>query len=895
MNMNVQGKSISNCGLPSSFYFTNFLTPKYTAKEQVFSLPAVLGRCISEIQISSEKTSPLPTPIIFSSSKPRTPTISMKPKLALKKKKCKEPENILQHKEKALKPKIVKKKLKKKNLNHIEKSIPKKEEKDTLMEKNKKIKEFGKTIRKKNLKCKMKRFSPVAPWGIDDKKVIEETRLKREAEILSNLKFQALAKRKPVKIPCVKKITPRHTTQADKNEFINKCAIKIQAHVRGFLTRKAYRNFIENRPIEVSSHMAANPGVSEDFPDEDEEVRTIVKRKEVPEGPIVSILHSDEGINSLYDPFLKAELKNNRNIEQALTAQISWRLKQKLKLKELKQNDIQEMQVIAEKFGNKDAIIDIFQNIIERRYEKLNQFFDDHIESMKFNLMSRELSPNCEQRNLDEFFNAICSKELKQTSSELGEDIEKIWEQIETFEQQNENNSFLQDPQPLPPLTPIYEENMQNSGEIFLDSDHLRLSRDDSIKNESFQEAPIFRFPPSLCYAKIAPRKTVQEYPEEGSPLYSYDEDLDMKEPVPAESKESEVPLIHVLYESSSFTLEHSKALQDYSSIIHTPVSEKNGDLSSLEYELDLKFKEPSKSSNVILNRQIFDRDSPSNPFSVTAEKSLDRSGEDIVAERVVSLLELLIYHQILDDQILLFEDVDFTSRLLDDYLMRLIGDYIHESLRPKIILNSNAGTINTDGTSLLTYIDSLFLSALKNPDEIRRLMIKKMDPIKIIRGIQEGIRFDYNNEIIFEEIEEDLHSDYSQIHNEMLVQVCSQCLISKCFEGFRGGFVFSSDHVLNLRLADMFLIIREDIYKWNEIKAGTIPIRDTLRADGLLDEDKLLTLRNKNLAKVLYLELEENEKMWTNYEFEETQILIDLEKNILNGLFVEIQNILLN
>ena len=127
---------------------------------------------------------------------------------------------------------------------------------------------------------------------------------------------------------------------------------------------------------------------------------------------------------------------------------------QQAKLKELKQNDIQEMKMIAEKFGNNGEIFEVFENIIERRYEKLNKFFEDHIESMKLSISTPEMTLKKESPDLDSIFNAINSKDLKQTSGQLWDDIEKIWQQIENFE---ENSSFLQDPQPLPPLTPIYQ------------------------------------------------------------------------------------------------------------------------------------------------------------------------------------------------------------------------------------------------------------------------------------------------------------------------------------------------------------------------------------------------------------------------------------------------------
>ena len=83
MDFNLKLNSL--CASPSSLYFTDFLTPKSTFKRLTLQSPPVIGRCISEIKISSEKSSPLPTPIVFNFSKPKTPTLASKPCLVLKK------------------------------------------------------------------------------------------------------------------------------------------------------------------------------------------------------------------------------------------------------------------------------------------------------------------------------------------------------------------------------------------------------------------------------------------------------------------------------------------------------------------------------------------------------------------------------------------------------------------------------------------------------------------------------------------------------------------------------------------------------------------------------------------------------------------------------------------
>lgn len=815
----------------------------------------------------------MPTPIVFNSVKPKTPTIRLPAKIG--KKKAKKEEKVI-----AVKEKIVKAEAPKKTRKVKLKNVEKIEIKQVLILNAKKVKEFGKSIRKKNLKCKMKRFTPETPWGIDEKKVIEETKLRRAAELISTCKVKLLAqKKKPLK-KVVKRRKP--SKSAAKSAYIASCAVKIQAHIRGFLTRKAFKNFMEKQVVDFSSHMRSSNIAIEDYPDEDEEVRNIIKYEHSESNPFISILNSEEILKSLYDPLIREEFKHNRNIEHVLTSQISWRLKQQLKLQELKENDIFEMQNIAENFQNRDGLLGVFRNIIERRYEKLNAFFEDHIESMKIGLMSKRSSENFERQGVDLFFNS--SQEIKQSSGELGEDIEKIWQQIETFEHAGENNSFLQDPQPLPPLTPIYEEGRYDSF-VFTPETSV-VFHEYSSENHALAEPLQEFFPGTPCYIE-------KSNPFKKADSVILDSTEDLKEPEPWKSTSSELPIIHVICDSSSMTLEHSEALKDYSSIILTPVSEKNDDLSSLEYELDLKPNETAKKS-ISSNLQMFEMDSPSNPFSVTVEKSLDNSEENIVTERVTSLLELIIYHDILNDNIDIFQDVEHTMRIIEDYFEKLIAAFINEATRPVVILNLYGGSVNTDGGSLLRYIDHLFLGALKEPDVITRKILNLRDPLALLQDLQDNKKIQYNGEIIFEE-EKDEHSinNFEEIHNKMLIKACSESLISISHQGTSNLFNFHSRLPKNYKLADLLLTVREEIFKWNEIKSGTIPMGEILRANGDLDEDKLLFLRNKALARALYLELDENEKKWSDYRYEEATALLDLEKIIFSELSQEIIQIL--
>lgn len=63
-------------------------------------------------------------------------------------------------------------------------------------------------------------------------------------------------------------------------------------------------------------------------------------------------------------------------------------------------------------------------------------------------------------------------------------------------------------------------------------------------------------------------------------------------------------------------------------------------------------------------------------------------------------------------------------------------------------------------------------------------------------------------------------------------------------------------------------------VMEWARTFSGALPSSELLLEYGIkgpLDEEKLNLLREERLALVLASEIEENEILWTDYEYEET------------------------
>jgi hypothetical protein len=84
---------------------------------------------------------------------------------------------------------------------------------------------------------------------------------------------------------------------------------------------------------------------------------------------------------------------------------------------------------------------------------------------------------------------------------------------------------------------------------------------------------------------------------------------------------------------------------------------------------------------------------------------------------------------------------------------------------------------------------------------------------------------------------------------------------------------------------------VRQKVIEWARTFSGALPCSELLQEYGIrgpLDEDKLNLLREERLALVLASEIEENEILWTDYEYEETQAKLDIADMILEVLAEE-------
>jgi hypothetical protein len=130
------------------------------------------------------------------------------------------------------------------------------------------------------------------------------------------------------------------------------------------------------------------------------------------------------------------------------------------------------------------------------------------------------------------------------------------------------------------------------------------------------------------------------------------------------------------------------------------------------------------------------------------------------------------------------------------------------------------------------------------------------------------------------------------------------------------------------LEFSKMFEIIKQDLFRWSYTSAGTLPKREFVyyrqnplpmassssnnlfdqNSDQIIDTENQMynraeeeefdvdyfeDVREKRLAALLASDVIENEYKWINYDFEESQVKIDIGDMIMEQIITETKNLL--
>ena len=142
-----------------------------------------------------------------------------------------------------------------------------------------------------------------------------------------------------------------------------------------------------------------------------------------------------------------------------------------------------------------------------------------------------------------------------------------------------------------------------------------------------------------------------------------------------------------------------------------------------------------------------------------------------------------------------------------------------------------------------------------------------------------------------------DIIRDSRRYHNRLLFDAANEALHSYRPYGLKGAPLPWSKSIRSLTplppsSSALQMMIQKELVDWSAYEVGKIPEGPLLNTAGQVNEELLQQIREEKLSFMLTKEILENDQIWTDYEPEETQVKIDLADMILEQLMDEIEAI---
>ncbi|CAG9328453.1 unnamed protein product [Blepharisma stoltei] len=223
----------------------------------------------------------------------------------------------------------------------------------------------------------------------------------------------------------------------------------------------------------------------------------------------------------------------------------------------------------------------------------------------------------------------------------------------------------------------------------------------------------------------------------------------------------------------------------------------------------------------------------------------------------------------------------------------------------PKVISNTDENAVRQYTEKLLNFVlqspeiaqESLLTPICRNPlDQLSKMQENEIGTAIIPDPPADPVLSPNFYDKLEKEAKPDALAEAESIHNKMIFDAINENLQQYRKNGEKGvpmpwsNRSPSTSNILNIY--EIFSQVRDNILECSKIRAGTIPEFD-LNASVSTEEEILRKIREEKLARLLTLEVMENDQQWVDYEFEETQVKLDLADMMLEQLVAEVVEIL--
>lgn len=606
------------------------------------------------------------------------------------------------------------------------------------------------------------------------------------------------------------------------NEARNKAATKIQAWMRGLLARKAAKELsdsLNQKKLKILSdsnswmYRKQYPDSLESFPEEDEEVNKILKSLKfkpsnlqnlVLEKSIDSVDQKPFELNSdsitlnqilLLSPVPQAKNMNlnqfnkrllqeqenlkileqqNKEIENLIIPGLL-KPNKKEDLDALRSRDLKEIKQIALRTGSEPEILKIFQSIIDRRYEKINSFFDENIKAVKDALASSIINDEKSIVDSIESYKSIIELNLDDNQDELDLMLRQM-----------------------------------------IGTKHVKEIEDQILKD--FHSQAVFSDHESPEPSVIDP-----QFPQKPHPM--------------AISKKSPEPSVPECIQSPQNLLK-SKNIDKY------------------------------RHSKIIWIDEV------------AIPSAVDYS--DVLITSTIDQLEEIVYCDILD--LIWYVPGDYISQLSEDIIISILNNEI-------LMANEDFKNLLSQ-ESVMSFVKEIFdccgndlvedLNSPKSADFLE--LLSKMEESEIGCSLPVEIcEPKIDPSAFFKLTEQD--SDYMCIFKKMVFDCINETLYlleNKTDLPWTGT---RQPQYKYQNKAELLAKVQSILAKWNGPKSGKVFIKDKSR----LSEEVLNKQNEEIVLKILAQETYEEDKKWIEYNFEETQVKLDMADIVLEHLIEEL------
>jgi hypothetical protein len=277
--------------------------------------------------------------------------------------------------------------------------------------------------------------------------------------------------------------------------------------------------------------------------------------------------------------------------------------------------------------------------------------------------------------------------------------------------------------------------------------------------------------------------------------------------------------------------------------------------------------------------------------FSANIDPSTETEGLGLLIQRVFLMLELDIFAQIIENLV-----ID------DEFFLKILQKSSSKVRSLGLVFGIQ---VETDEKAVISLVNKL--KTTKSSEKIISSLLHLYNPLQMLADIQENtenieeiVIFDYCD---LDQIEFSLDSSREQsseqvnpfleTHSKAVVDALNEALVRTSKNFIEVPWKIAG-HAAALNFDKIFSVSVKKIKTWVNVQAGTIPSFDMINSLGVIDDDRLQAKRQDNLALLLTVDNREEDHDWIECAFEESQTAIDVTEWIFNWVVIETAQVLM-